>query len=380
MASKELLIRVARMHHEFRMTNEEIADTLFQENHLTSRNTRRVGEMIDEAVVWLLSQQESFEQAESAKQELRLLETQLRERYELIAATVVAGGDTHGAAEYAGLGRRYGRAAAAYFDDVSSHAEDNGEQLHVAVSGGQGILDMVSNLAERRRPNVHYYGAALIGRGTLNWSAHIGPETNASVAWSRSGRIPKHLFYGTLPPYDFKPEDLKGIPKKELHSWVRNEIIRQAKVFASSAPIKAVLRDSFETINMGIAGLGLVRPSETDTDYGSGHVERITMTSLLKPLGIDLDALAEEGACGEISYCMFDRKGHGDPRWNFFVTAGEGTAHPGVEFYRRLVDQGRKVIVIAGAKKWEALVPAINNRLFNVLITDAHTATRLLIG
>jgi hypothetical protein len=77
---------------------------------------------------------------------------------------------------------------------------------------------------------------------------------------------------------------------------------------------------------------------------------------------------------------MFDRKGRGNPRWNFFAMPGEGTPYSGVEFYRRLVDQGKRVIVIAGARKWDALVPAINARLFNVLITDAHTAHRLLIG
>lgn len=380
MASKELLLKVARMSHAQLMTNEEIAQELFTEKVLTSRNTKRVRELIDEAVVYLLDQQEAFETAESDKNELRLLEARLCENYELIDARVIAGGETQGVAEYAALVRRHGRAAAQYFDELSSEAEDNSEQLHIAVSGGQSILDMVSSLAERRRPNAHFYATALIGRGGPKSSAHIGPETNASVAWSRSGRIPHHLFYGTVPPYSFGPEDFKGLPKKELHNWIRDEIIRQGKSLAATDPVKQTLGIMSDSINMAIAGLGLVRPSPADADYGTGHLERITMTSLLKTLQIDLDLLSEEGACGELSYGLFDRKGRGNPLWNFFLTAGEGTAHSGVEFYRRLVDQGKKVIVIAGAKKWDALVPAINARLFNILITDAYTAERLLIG
>jgi DNA-binding transcriptional regulator LsrR (DeoR family) len=378
MASKELLLRVARMSHESLMTNEDIAEELFKDGILTSRNTKRVRELIDEAVIWLLTQHEFSEAAESEKKELRLLESNLCDKYDLLDARVVAEGETHGIAEYAALVRRHGRAAAKYFDEVSSRAEDNGEQLNVAISGGQTILDMVSHLAERRRPNVHFYGTALVGRGSLNWTVHIGPETNSSVAWARSGRIPKHLFYGTVPPYDFSPEDLKGIPKRELHNWVREEIGKQVAATAMTRPIKTILQDTSRNINMAIAGLGIVCPSETDTDYGIGHLERMTMMNLLKPLGIDPHILNEEGACGEMSYCLFDRKGLGNPRWKFFVTAGEGTPHSGVDFFRHLVDQGRKVMVIAGAKKWDALQPAINARLLNVLITDAYTANRLL--
>jgi DNA-binding transcriptional regulator LsrR (DeoR family) len=368
------------MSHASLLTNEEIAEKLFAEKILTSRNTKRVRELIDEAVVYLLTEHETFEAAERGEKHLRLLESRLCKKFGLLDARVHPAGEPHSAAEYAGLLKRYGRTAAAYFDEISSTAEDNGEQLHVAVSGGQTILDMVSHLAERRRPNVHYYSAALIGRGGERASVHIGPETNASVAWSRSGRIPQHLFYGTVPPYDFKGEDRKGIPKKQIHNWVRGEILKQVKGFAATEAIGTVLKLTFQNVNMAIAGLGLVRPSTIDADYGTSHVERITMTNLLKPLGIDLDCLAEEGACGEISYCMFDRKGRGNPRWNFFAMPGEGTPYSGVEFYRRLVDQGKRVIVIAGARKWDALVPAINARLFNVLITDAHTAHRLLIG
>jgi len=378
MASKDLLLKVARMSHEALMTNEEIAEELFDDKVLTSKNTKRVQELIDEAGVWLLNQHELLASSESEKKELRLLESDLCEKYELLAARVVADGETRGAAEYAALVRRHGRAAAQYFDEVSSQAEDNGEQLNVAISGGQTILDMVSSLPERRRPNVHFYATALIGRGSINWSAHIGPETTSSVAWARSGRIPKHLFYGTVSPYDFSPEDLKGIPKKELHEWVREEIVKRVAGIAKTGPIRTILQDTNRNINMAIAGLGLVCPSETDADYGTGHIERITMMTLLKPLGIDPEVLGKDGACGEMSYCLFDRKGSGKPRWKFFVTAGEGTPHSGVDFYRRLVDEGRKVMLIAGAKKWDALHPAINARLFNVLITDAHTAKRLL--
>jgi len=383
MASKDLLLRVARMSHEAHMKNGEIAEELFKDGTLTSRNPKHIQELIDEAGVWLITQYETLAADESAKKELRLLESGLCEKYKLLDARVVAGGETRGPAEYAALVRRHGRAAAQYFDEVSSRAEDNGEQLHVAISGGQSILDMVSSLPERRRPNVHFYATALIGRGIIgrgnqNWSVHIGPETNSSVAWSRSGRIARHFFYGTVSPYDFSPEDLKDIPREERHDWVRGEIVRKAAALATTPSIKATLEEINRNINMAIAGLGVVCPPEVDTDYGTGHLERITMMTLLKPVGIDPEVLGEEGACGELSYSMFDNEGRGKPDWKFFITAGEGTPYSGVDFFRRLVEERRKVIVIAGAKKWKALLPAVKARLFNVLITDAHTANRLL--
>jgi hypothetical protein len=71
---------------------------------------------------------------------------------------------------------------------ASSAVKD--EELYVAVLGGQPILDMVSALPDRKRPNVHYYAGGLIGRGTMMRNApHVGSEANATIAWSRSGRL-----------------------------------------------------------------------------------------------------------------------------------------------------------------------------------------------
>jgi DNA-binding transcriptional regulator LsrR (DeoR family) len=102
------------------------------------------------------------------------------------------------------------------------------------------------------------------------------------------------------------------------------------------------------------------------------------MTGLLKALGVDLDILVSQKAVGDISYNLFDDKGQGRPEWQFFITAGHGSKHTGVDFYRHLVEQGRKVIVMAGIRKEAALRVGLNARLFNVLITDVHTTQRLL--
>jgi hypothetical protein len=79
-----------------------------------------------------------------------------------------------------------------------------------------------------------------------------------------------------------------------------------------------------------------------------------------------------------LSYCLFDKQGVCDPRWNFFLTAGAGTEHSGANFYRKLVNEGRKVLVMAGVRSWDALIPALETKMFNILITDEHTANRLV--
>jgi DNA-binding transcriptional regulator LsrR (DeoR family) len=379
MASQELLLKIARLRFELHMTNEEIAEQLYDDKELTSRNTKVVAQRLEEAVLWLLGRLELRERERDNRGEIAELETKLCKKYDLLAARLVTGGETHGASEYSALMRRWGRAAAEYFDDVSSSAEDNGQQLHVVVSGGQTILDMMSILPERRRTNVHFYAAALIGRGGVSECTHIGPETNASIAWSRSGRIPDHLCYGTVAPI-YSPSIFRTrFPDSHSrHEANRNRIHAALEFSLDWPPIREILEKQFREVNMAIASLGPIAPLPRDAGYGTAHVERIAITNLLKPLDIDPNILAEEGVCGEISYCMFDRNGKGRPEWRYFITPGVDTPHSGVDFYRHLVERERRVIVIAGVKQWLALHTAIKTRLFNVLISDVSTARKLL--
>jgi DNA-binding transcriptional regulator LsrR (DeoR family) len=93
------------------------------------------------------------------------------------------------------------------------------------------------------------------------------------------------------------------------------------------------------------------------------------------------EELAKEGAVGDLSCCLFNSAGVEDPKhnWRFFLTPGHyDPAKRGIAFYRDMVANGKKVIVIAGHRKEMAILAALKGRLFNVLFTDNNTAEWLL--
>jgi DNA-binding transcriptional regulator LsrR (DeoR family) len=374
------MLKVARMSHESHQNNQEIADQLFEEGLLKSRNAKRVQEIIDDAGIWLLQEHERLSALERADATEQRLAVSLCDKFGLHDARVVSSGPTVTPLEYVALLRRFGRVGADYFDELTSAAEDEDEVLRVGIGGGQTALDLVSSLPERKRSNVYFHALSVIGRGRQIKSSHVGPETNVTVAWARSGRLPGRLKYGTVQPYEVPVRWEQEAGRRERHESACASIQEQLNDLCKQDSVHEMLRDMSDHINMAIAGIGIVEPTGTDADYGGGHIERMAMTSLLKTLGIDLGLLTEEGAAGEFSYCLFDKEGKGDPRWRFFLTAGEGTKHAGVEFYRHLVETGRKVIVCAGPRKEYPLRIALKARLLNVLITDAHTANQLLKG
>jgi DNA-binding transcriptional regulator LsrR (DeoR family) len=163
----------------------------------------------------------------------------------------------------------------------------------------------------------------------------------------------------------------------ELHEWAREKITAQLGKQSETRSIQDILTDMNSRINFAVAGIGLVHPTGADATYSS-QIERLTMTGLVKPPGIDPETLMAEGAVGGLSYSLYNASGQDNPLWKLFITAGDGSEHSGVDFYRNPVEQGRKVIVMTGARKMAALLPAIHAKLFNVLITDSHAAQRLL--
>jgi DNA-binding transcriptional regulator LsrR (DeoR family) len=369
------------MSHQLKMKKQPIADQLFKEGLLTTRRTQKIQEILDEAALWLIQEHERLATLERANSKERALAERLRKKFGLMDARVVSGGETRTATEYAALVRQYGIVAADYFDELVSLAADRREELHVAVGGGQTILDMVGSLLERKRSNVTYYAAGLVGRGSLTREAHINPSTNATVAWARSGRILGQLNYVTVSPYNIDSTAFQDTNSREKQKYGR-ELIRAAiSALKDSVQIKSMLEAlTVETINIAIAGLGIVQPEGIDATYGPAHSERLALTGLLRPLGIDPKLLMEEGAVGDICYSMFDAEGNGNKNWEFFLTAGHGSKYPGVDFYRQLVKKKCPVIVSAGQRKESAILAALRpeEKLFNVLITDAYTAERLL--
>ena len=81
----------------------------------------------------------------------------------------------------------------------------------------------------------------------------------------------------------------------------------------------------------------------------------------------------------DLGYSFFDDNGKGKATWRFFLTAGYFEPRlNGVEFYRQMVKDGKKVVVLAGTYKARAILTGLKAKLFNVLITDQDAARNVL--
>jgi len=361
-----------------RQSNKTIAERLH-------KSTPYVKWLLEESVDWLVRQQERLALSERVETPQNRLEKELHDRFpHLQKVQIVSPGNMRREGDYATLIRQWGVAAAEYFDKLVEDAERRDGFLHVGVSGGETILEVMSQLRERDRPNVHFHATSLLGRGRLDKSSHVGPETNVMIGWARSGRNPGHCHFGTVPPYD-----CKGIRDEKTSDERREVIKRELSHWAQTEEIKKVIKNN-EDLDVIFAGLGLVNPSGTNPAYSQSHIDRLTMTGLLKPLGIDPSELAAEGAIGDFSYCLFNADGNEQPRdahgnelpkdrWRFFLSVGHySTQHSGIEYYRQLVKEKKRVIVIAGVYKEPAIRAALKGKFFNVWFTDEETARNIL--
>jgi DNA-binding transcriptional regulator LsrR (DeoR family) len=363
----DLLLQVAKLSFVDRLNNHQIAEILKGKTVPKKTNLTWVADLIDEAGEWLLKRHYELANIEGHTTLEQMTAGLLCSQLGLLHAVIVRElGEYSG---YVTLSKRYAAAAAQYFDALCEQYTDQKKQLHVAVCGGQGILDMMTALTERPRHNVHYYPAALLGRTTERCITHIGPETNATIAWARSGKDPNNLFYGTVPPYDFREEHFPT--KEQKHEWAKRHVIERSLQLAQQDGIGTIIEHMNENINAAIVGLGL---PAGEGPYGRGDF----ISGILKPLGIDPLLLASEGAIGDIAYNVIDKDGKSDWSWNFFLTLGFGSEHAGADFYRNLVAQGKPVMVMAGINKEPVLRAAINGKLVNVLITDVETAMKLV--
>ena len=290
--------------------------------------------------------------------ELERLENQLLKKFgHLEKVKVVPVGKIDGENDYAALIRRWGFEAASYFDTLA----DQGTELNVGISGGETLLEFVNSLLEKRRDNVRVFASALVGRGAFSQSSHVDPATNATLLWAKCGRLPGRCHYATVPPHD---------PKLQA----RSDIAAELAMMAGRKPIQRVIEDMDE-INVAFAGLGLVNPPAGSP----GLSNRLSATGLVKAMGVTPQKLGEEGALGDLGYCFFDENGNGKAAWRFFLTAGYfNPKQRGVEFYRQMVKDHKKVIVLAGTYKKRAIFAALKAKLFNVLITDAEAARGVL--
>lgn len=354
MASKAILRRVAKMAFEERLTNAQIAKRLATEGTFKNPNTKKVAQLLEEAGRWLLVREDWLSVLERDTENWELADRLVKAHPPLKDAMVIRLRPQGSDGRWSPLRRPTPESEAAeYLDDLAHTAHDRGEMIHVALSGGETILKVVSNLFPDRRSNTHFYAAALIGRGRMVSSSHVGPETTATIAWLRSGSIPGHLHYGTVSPPEIDvPLNAEA---KTRHAQVCRDIRAETEFLAKLKPVNAVLKDIEET-DVLITAFGL-------------------LPELLKAYGANPQLLESGGSVSDLNYSAFDAGGNPAKDSGFFLTPGYPS---GLEFSRKLVEKGRRVIVVAGIHDVPAIRAAVKGKLFNVLITDEATAEALL--
>jgi DNA-binding transcriptional regulator LsrR (DeoR family) len=352
MASKPILRRVAKMAFEEGLTNEQIAGRLAEEGTFKNPNTKKVAQLLEEAGRWLLVREDWLSVLERDTENWELAD-QLVKAYPCLKDAMVirlrpAGSD----GRWSPLRKPTPESEAAeYLDDFAHTAHDHGETVRIALSGGETVLKVVSNLFPDRRSNVHFYSAALIGRGRMLSASHVGPETNATIAWLRSGSLPGHLHYGTIAPPEI--EIPQKADKKTRHRAACEGILNETEFFSKLKSVRSVLQD-LEEIDVLVTSFGL-------------------QPDLLKAHGVSPELL--EGVTSDLNYCAFDAAGNPCKGMTFYLTPGYPN---GLEFYRGMVEKQRRVVVVAGLPEQAAIRAALAGKLFNVLITDEEAAAALL--
>jgi DNA-binding transcriptional regulator LsrR (DeoR family) len=250
--------------------------------------------------------------------------------------------------------KRLAVVAAEYFDRIVDGAGKR--PLRIGVTGGESCLEFANAVPDRLREQVHFCPTALVGRGKLPESVyHVDAVAVATVLWSRSGRLPNHVHYATVPPFDTKARDHNA-----------RKFIRQSlESIAAMQSIKSVVKE-MDAIDVAFAGIGIVNSSG-----------RLTMTCLLEPV-ITPQELRDEGAIADFCYNLIGEDGRGDDKWRFFLTAGHYSAYPGLAFFQHMVETGKRVVAIVGPRKREAILAALKAKVFNVLISDSQTVKDLL--
>jgi DNA-binding transcriptional regulator LsrR (DeoR family) len=353
LATTAEMLKAARLFYKDNCNRKQIAAEL-------NTDIRGVSRILKEAQEKGVVRIQIYESPESS------LDQRIRARFPHIQKTLIARGKqiTDGE-EYSALLNRWAVIAADYFEELVERHEQ-GQPLHVAVTGGRHILEFVNAVADRERDNVYVHVPALVGRGRLHKSAtHIDPIVNASVLWSHCGSLPGHCEYATVSPYVSARPGLKG------REAVRIEIGKVEK----NQTVNDVI-DGMDSIDVVFGGIGIVNAGDVDAVLK----DRLTVNSLLQNV-VTPRQLEQEGAIGSFSYCFFDKSGNQKKDWVFWLTAGHySERHRGIEFYKQMVKTGKKVVAFGGPFVMNALRVALQAKMFNVWITDEYTARQIAEG
>jgi DNA-binding transcriptional regulator LsrR (DeoR family) len=354
MPSKALLLQVAKMSFETGLTNEQIAERLAAEGTFKSPNTKKVAQLLEEAGRWLLVREGWLSVLERDLEDWELADRLLKAYPVLKDAVVVRLRPPGSEGRWSPLRKPTPEAETAeYVDHFANAAQDRGETVSAALSGGETLLKVATSLFPERRSNIHFHAAAMIGRGRMLSSSHVGPEANATIAWLRSGGIPGHLHYGTVAPPEITISQKDDA--RVRHAKACRDILAETKALFDLKPVRSVLED-VEEATLLVSSFGL-------------------LPDLLKAYGANAETLRKEGMVSDLNYCAFNAEGKPCNNSSFFLTAGYPN---GLELCRQMVSDQRRVIVIAGIEDEHAIRAALKGELLNVLITDEDTAAALL--
>jgi deoxyribonucleoside regulator len=238
-----------------------------------------------------------------------------------------------------------GQVAAEYFDTSVEPG------MKVGISGGNTIYEMITALPSRVR-DVQLYPTALIGRGPFI-PEHVDPMVLITLLWEKSGRTERSAYYVTIPPFDKGSKPAK---------------VRRDNKILKTRPKVAEVWKGMQGVDIVFASVGLVRSGKEEAPRG-----RASLLDLVADLGVTPQQLMKSGAIGDMSYALFDKDGKTRVEWEYFITLG-------IDHFRLMAADypRRRVVVIAGEKKQQALASILRGGLCNVLITDDTTAENLL--
>src|ERR1035438_9925692 len=172
-----LIVLAAQLHYTYGLTRGAIAERL-------GVQTRKVTELLGAAVQHRIVKI-TVDRDLNAEQKL---ERGLQEKYPHLQRALIVQARILETEKPEDLPKRLGRAAAGYLDEL--YAARSGKSLHVAVTGGETLLDMASALPEMQRANLYVHAAALIGHARLpEKHSHPHPGAVASILWARSGMM-----------------------------------------------------------------------------------------------------------------------------------------------------------------------------------------------
>jgi hypothetical protein len=328
------------------------------------QSSKHVAELMAKAAKLLLEGEEQYYASQNDSVDRKLSEA-VRTRCKLldvIIPTYPAHRDATPLEETAHLCRF----SADYVSRQIQLAENQKKETWVMMGGGNESFYTARFLEERRRPFTRFAAYAVIGRGFDPHSTHIGPESNLTYAWIRSGMIPGHLYYATATPPPPAPKDMTP---KDVHAVACNLVHGHTEKLLKDSPQIAYVHKVARG-NILVGGFGLVTTAKSHN--------HLTMASVLNQYGIDMNLLRSEDAtaAGDFCYAIYDHDGVGHDEWEFLLTAGYPHS---VAFLKNMATSPEnKVIGVGGFDRLPAIKAALKGKLFNVLITDKKTGEALL--